>query len=107
MAACVGPSWRPSDDPRRQGEIPAESQLAVNRLQVAGVIMLLLGLLILFVLRGPLYAFIVVVLKLIGILAGILLVVAGVALILGGKWARRIGRQGYRSTALMSGTSDT
>jgi uncharacterized membrane protein YccC len=66
----------------------------VNKLQAVGVILLLLGLLILFVLRGPLYAFIVVVLNLIGILAGILLVVAGVALILGGGWARRGERHG-------------
>jgi predicted tellurium resistance membrane protein TerC len=66
----------------------------VNKLQAVGVILLLLGLLILFVFRGPLYAFIVVVLNLIGILAGILLVVVGVALILGGGWARRRERQG-------------
>jgi uncharacterized membrane protein HdeD (DUF308 family) len=66
----------------------------VNKLQVVGAILLLLGLLILFVLRGPLYAFLVVVLNLIGIFAGILLVVAGVALILGGRWARRRERRG-------------
>jgi hypothetical protein len=40
------------------------SRLAVNRLRVASVILLLLGLLILFVFRGPLYAFILVVLNL-------------------------------------------
>jgi uncharacterized membrane protein YccC len=66
----------------------------VNKLQAVGVILLLLGLLILFVLRGPQYAFIVVVLNLICILAGILLVVAGVALVLGGGWARGGERHG-------------
>jgi uncharacterized membrane protein HdeD (DUF308 family) len=78
----------------------------VNKLQVVGVILLLLGLLILFVLRRPLYAFIVIVLNLIGILAGILLVVAGVALILGGVWARRRERRGWGSAALPIGTHD-
>ncbi len=60
----------------------------------------MLGLVILFLLRGPLYAFIVVVLDLIGIFIGILLVVVGVALILGGRWMRRRARWGWGSTAL-------
>jgi uncharacterized membrane protein HdeD (DUF308 family) len=61
----------------------------VHRLQVAGAILLLVGLLILFLLRGPLYAFIVTVLQLIGVLVGILLVIVGIALILSRAWTRR------------------
>jgi hypothetical protein len=57
----------------------------VRRLQLAGVVFLVLGLLILFFLRGPLYSLLVVVLNVIGILVGILMVIVGVALTLGGR----------------------
>lgn len=62
--------------------------------------MLLVGLLILFLLRDPLYTFIVVVFNLIGIFIGILLVVIGIALIVGGRWVRRSGPWGWGSTAM-------
>ena len=60
--------------------------------QVLGLAFLVLGLLILFLLRQPLYQLVIVVLQLVGIFAGFLLVVIGIALILGG---RRIVGRGY------------
>ncbi len=70
------------------------------RHQFAGAALVLIGLLILFLLRGPLYSLIVVLLSLIGILIGVLLVVVGVALIFGGRWMRRRVTWGWGSTAL-------
>ena len=62
----------------------------MHRLQVAGVVVLLLGLFLLFLLRGPLYTFIVVAIQLIGIFVALILVVAGIALIFGsGRFRRR------------------
>lgn len=67
-------------------------------MQIAGAVLLVLGLLVLFLLRGPLYDFIVVVLQLIGIFIGIILVVVGIALLVGGRWMRRRGPWGWSST---------
>ena len=74
--------------------------MAVNREQVAGLVLLLIGFATLFLLRGPLYTFIVVVLNLIGIFVGILLIVIGVALIIGGRRTKRRAPWGWGSTAL-------
>ena len=57
----------------------------MQKLQFAGIVSLVLGLLILFILREPLYSLLVVVLNLIGIVIGILMVIVGVALIFGGR----------------------
>lgn len=51
--------------------------------------MIVAGLLVLFVLREDLYNFIITVLKLVGIFAGVVLVIVGVALVAGGTWMRR------------------
>lgn len=72
----------------------------MHKLQIAGVVLVLVGLFVLFLLRDPLYSFMVVVIQLIGVFIGILLVVIGVALVLGGTWMRRGPPRGWGSTAL-------
>lgn len=71
--------------------------LAVRSQQILGLVSFLLGVLILFLLREPLYKLIVLVLQLIGIFVGLLLIVVGVALIFGGRWVRRRGPWGQGS----------
>lgn len=55
----------------------------MNKWQVAGAIAVLLGLAILVLLSGFIFTIIVTLLKLIGVFIGIVLVVAGVALLVG------------------------
>lgn len=76
----------------------------MRKYQVAGAALVVLGLLILFLLRDPLYTFIVVVIELLGIFIGIILVVVGIALLIGGRWVRR-GAWGWQTTAIPAGTS--
>ena len=55
---------------------------------IIGAIVVLLGLAILFVLRNALMRLIVFLLELIGISLGFLLIVAGIGIILAGRWLR-------------------
>ena len=51
--------------------------------------MLLVGLALLFLLRDALYKFIITVLEVFGIFVGIVLVLGGIALLVGGAWIKR------------------
>ncbi len=72
----------------------------MRQLQGLGLVLLVAGMLILFLLRGPLYEFIVVVINLLGIFVGILLMVIGIALVFGGGRVRRGRPWGWSSTAV-------
>ena len=65
--------------------------------QIAGGVLTLLGLLLLFLLRDPLWKFIVVIFQLFFIFVGIVMVIVGIALLVGGRWMRR-WRWGTRPT---------
>jgi uncharacterized membrane protein HdeD (DUF308 family) len=71
----------------------------VSSSQLAGAALIGTGLVILFLLRGPLYSLIIVVLSLLGIFVGLLLIVVGAVLILGGTWMRRKVTWGWGSTS--------
>ncbi len=64
---------------------------------------ILAGLLLLYLLRDPLYTLIIVLLKLVGIVAGILLVIVGIALLLSGRWVRRMRPWGWTAAAARRG----
>lgn len=51
--------------------------------------MIVVGLAVLFFLRGALWHFIIRVLELLGIFIGFVLVIVGVALLVGGAWMKR------------------
>ncbi len=73
------------------------------KLQVVGVALVALGVVVLFLLRGPLYEFIVVVLNLVGIFVGFLLVLAGIVFILGPRWAKRRRSWGWSAVLRQDG----
>ena len=57
--------------------------------QIAGGALVVIGLLVLFLLRDPLWKFIVVIFELFFIFVAIVMVIVGIALIVGGRWMRR------------------
>ena len=57
--------------------------------RAGGAVMLLVGLALLFLLRDALYKFIITVLEVFGIFVGIVLVLGGIALLVGGGWIKR------------------
>ena len=65
--------------------------------QIAGGALLVFGLLVLFLLREPLWNFVTVVFQLFFIFVAILMVIVGAALLVGGRWMKR-GRWGPRPT---------
>ena len=70
--------------------------------QLLGAALVVLGAAVLWLLRGPLLRFIVLVLDFLGILAGVALIAAGLALLFGGRlFGRRYWRRtvGYRIEA--------
>ena len=58
-------------------------------LQVVGVLLIVAGIIMLYLLRGPLVSLILLVLEFLAIVIALILVIVGVALLLGGCWARR------------------
>lgn len=61
----------------------------MRRSQALGLVLVVVGLLILVLLRDPLYQFIVVVVQLLFIFIGFVLVVVGVGMLVGGRAMRR------------------
>jgi protein-S-isoprenylcysteine O-methyltransferase Ste14 len=62
----------------------------VHKVQLAGVVMLILGAAILFLLAGFIWSVIVTLLLLLAVMIGIILVLGGIAAIfVGGRWMRR------------------
>jgi len=61
----------------------------VRSLPLAGALLIVAGGVILFLLRGPLISFIILVLEAVAIVVAILMIIAGIALIVGGRWVRR------------------
>ncbi len=58
--------------------------------QPVGVLLTIIGLALLYILRGPLFHFIVILLEILGIVIGFLLILGGIALFfVGSRWVRR------------------
>ncbi len=60
----------------------------MNKWQIVGVLMILLGLAVIVLLAGFIVTIIVTLLKLIAVFIGIILIVAGVALLVGRRWMK-------------------
>jgi len=61
----------------------------MNRIQVVGAILLVVGLIMLYLLRGPLVALVLFVLEFLVIVVALILVIVGIAMLVGGRWVRR------------------
>ena len=61
----------------------------MNNWQIVGIILTLAGVTVLALLSGFIVTIIVALLKLIAVVVGVLLIVAGVALLFGHRWVRR------------------
>jgi len=73
----------------------------VDKWQLVGILFILIGITVLALLSGFIITVIVTFLKLIAVFAGVLLIVAGAALLVGFQWMRR------RKWGWSSGTSST
>ena len=60
----------------------------MNKWQIVGILLILLGVTILALMAGFIIAFIVTILKLIAVLLGVVMITAGVALLVGRRWKR-------------------
>jgi len=61
----------------------------MRRIQVVGAVLLVVGLIMLYLLRGPLVALVLLVLEFLAIVVALVLVVVGIAMLLGSYWIRR------------------
>ena len=61
----------------------------MRSLQPAGALLIIVGVIMLYLLRGPLISLILLVLEFLAILVALIIVVVGVALLAGGGWMRR------------------
>jgi hypothetical protein len=61
----------------------------MRSLQAAGALLLIVGLIMLYLLRGPLVSLVLLVLEFLAIFVALILVVVGIALLLGGHWVQR------------------
>ncbi|MCZ6647930.1 MAG: hypothetical protein O7B30_01615 [Thaumarchaeota archaeon] len=61
----------------------------VNRFQISGAVLILIGLAFLVLLRGALFRLLVFVLEFLGILVGFLLIFIGLGMLFGGRWISR------------------
>ena len=61
----------------------------MDKWQIAGILLILVGITLLALLAGFIITIVVTLLKLIGVFVGIILVVGGVVLITGRHWVRR------------------
>jgi uncharacterized membrane protein len=57
--------------------------------QLVGAVLIIVGVLMLYLLRGPLASLILLVLEFLAIVIAVILVLVGIALLVGGSWARR------------------
>jgi len=60
----------------------------VNKWRIVGILLILLGVTVLALMSGFIIAFIVDILKLMAVLVGIVMIVVGVALLVGRRWMR-------------------
>jgi uncharacterized Tic20 family protein len=60
----------------------------VNKWRIVGILLILVGVTILALMAGFIIEFIVTILKLIAVFIGIVMIVAGVALLVGRRWMR-------------------
>lgn len=58
----------------------------VHKNQILGLVLLLLGLVILFLLRNTLIAIIIFAIEFVGVVIGLILIFAGIAMIYGDRW---------------------
>ncbi len=61
----------------------------MRSIQLVGALLVIAGIVILFLLRGPLISLIFLLLEFVAIVIGIILVIVGIALLVGGRWVRR------------------
>jgi len=61
----------------------------VRNLQAAGAVMIIVGVVLLYLLRGPLVSLILLILEFLAVLVALVLVLVGVALLVGGSRVRR------------------
>lgn len=61
----------------------------MRSLQVVGALLIVVGLVMLYLLRGPLVALVLFVIEFLAIVIALILVVVGIALLVGGHWMRR------------------
>ncbi len=61
----------------------------MRNFQLIGAVLVIAGVVILYALRGPLVSLILLVLELLAIFAAILMVLVGLALLVGGHWVGR------------------
>lgn len=64
--------------------------------ELSGMVMIVLGLAILFLLRDVMIRLIILFIEFLGVIIGFFLVVVGVGLLLGGRWIRRQRYWRYR-----------
>lgn len=61
----------------------------MRRIQVVGAVLLVVGLLMLYFLRRPLVALVLLVLEFLAIVVALVFVIVGIAMLLGSHWVRR------------------
>jgi len=72
----------------------------VNKWRIVGILLILVGVTVLALMAGFVIEFIVTILKLIAVFVGIVMIVAGVALLVGRRWMR--GRAWRRDSPTLS-----
>lgn len=61
----------------------------MKSLQIVGALLIVVGLVMLFFLRGPLISLILFVLEFVAIIIALIFVAVGIGLLFGGRWVRR------------------
>ncbi len=61
----------------------------MHKSQIVGAVLLVIGLILLYALRGPFFEILLLLLEFLAIAVALILIVVGIALLVGGRWVRR------------------